>query len=91
MNTKNYFLLVRFKKIKEAIPPIKTPKVCTAHAIIPMAKAILGWIEKATKIVWITIGKIPIPPGVSTTDKEPKNRQTKAEEKGKFEVSGSAL
>jgi hypothetical protein len=42
-------------------------------------------------MVCITIGKIPIPPGVRTTAKEPKNKQTKADTKGISDVSGSAL
>lgn len=87
----NYFLLVKFNKINEITPPTKTPTVCTAQAIIPIANAMLGLIVKATKIAWITIGKIPMPPGVSTTDIEPKNKQTNAATKGKLKVSGSAL
>ena len=46
----NYFLLVKFNKINEITPPTKTPTVCTAQAIIPIANAMLGLIVKATKI-----------------------------------------
>jgi hypothetical protein len=62
----------------------------SAQAIMPIANAILGLMVKPTRIVCITIGNIPIPPGVRTIAKEPKNKQTKADTKGKSDVSGSA-